>query len=539
MRIRATRSLFRWFGASAAVLSLLGTARRCPAQVRQYNTGRYTNAGSSYHVTGFSNSGSVTNTGAIATTNTFAAIGIAFANTGVYASATGGANPVNDQFTGAGAQELAGTVAPQFYNLSLANLSSTTFTVSNSSGLDVANVLQLNNGKTMTVGATTPPATATDVAGAIRLGATATLGGTPGSQTYIDGFVGKAGGAGFTYPLGATPTGTVGAAGASPVSSPLYSPITLSNPAGAVLRYVAGASAPPSRAALATQGGGLQLTSVSSKEYYPLYAPAGGGLNTSITIPYTNFGPASYVGSPAQLTIAGFNGTQWVNLSAAPATTVGSGTVTITVPAGTNLSTYQALALASTSGPNPLPVELTDFTATKLETNGLLRWNTASELHSDYFEVQVSLPSQSWQTLGQVQAAGTSGAALSYFFVDKNIARYDASLLYYRLRQVDLDGMSRYSPLQTLSPDDLTWGVTAYPNPYVQGFSAQLTSEEVGPVKLTLLDAAGRIVLQREMAGGLGAQVFRLDEARHIPSGTYVLVVQQNAHAATIRVVRY
>ena len=41
----------------------------------------------------------------------------------------------------------------------LTNASSTVFTVTNASGLDVANLLQLNNGKTTTSGATTPPAT--------------------------------------------------------------------------------------------------------------------------------------------------------------------------------------------------------------------------------------------------------------------------------------------------------------------------------------------------------------------------------------------
>ena len=113
------RALLRWPGASAAVLGLLGLAQRCPAQAVQYNTGRYASAGSTYHTTGFSKSGTVTNTGAFATTNTFAASSVAFTNLGTYATATGGANPVTDQFTGASAQELASSVAPQFDNHAL------------------------------------------------------------------------------------------------------------------------------------------------------------------------------------------------------------------------------------------------------------------------------------------------------------------------------------------------------------------------------------------------------------------------------------
>ncbi len=533
LRLRLTANGWQ---VTVALLLLPGLVHYAHAQPTQRNTGQYINAGSSYHATAFVNLGTVTNTGAFASVNTFAGLGVAFSNAGPYAFAAGGANPVTDQFTGAGAQTLAGTVAPQFFNLTLANVSTSTFAVANAQGLDVAGTLLLSNGLTTTTGAAAPPTTAGDVAGAIRLGPTATLAGVFGPATYIDGFVGKAGATPFSYPLGATPTGTVGAGGASPTGSPLYSPITLSNPAGTTLRYVAGASAPPSRNSLAAQGGGLQLTAVSSKEYYPLYAPAGGGLNTSITLPYTNFGPAGYVGSPAQLTIAGFDGTRWVNLSTAPTNSFTATTVTVTVPAGTDLSPYQALALASTSAANPLPVELVSFTATKQQADGLLRWTTASELHADRFDVQASADGKAWQTLGYVQAAGNSSTARNYTYVDHGVARYGAAAVYYRLRQVDLNATSRFSPVCSLLADAPAWALTAYPNPFAQDLGAQLTSDEAGPIALTLLDAAGRTVLRQQAAGQPGTQVIALAGAA-LPAGAYVLRVQQNGHTGTVRVV--
>lgn len=520
-----------------AGLGLVALAHRSPAQAVQNNTGRYTNAGSTYHAAGFVNSGTVNNTGAFASTNTFAATGVAFTNVGPYTFTAGGANPVTDQFTGAGAQSLGGTVAPQFFNLTLANVSTATFAVTNLQGLDVAGTLQLSNGLTTTTGATTPPATATDVAGAIRLGPAATLAGTPGTTTYLDGFVGKTGAAPFTYPLGATPTGTVGGGNPSPTSSPLYSPITLSNPGGSTLRYVAGASAPPGRGSFAVQGSGLQLTNVSTREYYPLYAPVGGGLNTSITLPYTNFGPASYVGSPAQLTIAGFDGTRWVNLSTTPTNAITASTVTVTVPTGTDLNPYQALALASTSTANPLPVELSAFTAVKKQGDGWLKWTTASERNAAFFEVQVSTTGERWQTLGQISATGSTSTPHSYAFTDQNYSRYGAATVYYRLRQVDRDGTGQFSPVRSLLADAAAWTLTAYPNPYAQDLSAQITGGESGPVSLVLLDAAGHAVLRQRVAEVSGTQVIALDAAT-LPAGTYLLRVQQNGHAGTVRVIR-
>ena len=520
-----------------AGLGLVALAHRSPAQAVQNNTGRYTNAGNTYHAVGFVNSGTVANSGAFVTTNTFAAAGVAFTNAGPYAFVAGGANPVTDQFTGPGLQTLAGTVAPQFFNLTLANTGGT-FTVANSAGLDVANVLQLDNGLTTTTGLTTPPTSAADVAGAIRLGAAATTAGTTGTATYIDGYVGKAGSAAFTYPLGATPTSAVGGPNPSPTSSPLYSPITLSNPGGATLRYVAGASSTPSPKTFAIQSGGLQLTNVSRKEFYPLFAPAGGGLNTSITLPYTNFGPASYVGSPTQLTVAGFDGTQWVNLSTTPTNATSGGTVTVTVLTGTDLSSYRALALASTSTANPLPVELISFTATKEQATSVLHWATASELHADYFEVQTSPNGQTWTALGQVAAVGTSSTTHRYTFVDKNLVRYGGATVYYRLRQADTDGTSQLSPVRSLAPDALAWSVDAYPNPYTQVFRLRLNSEEAGPVVITLIDALGRTVLQQQVAVEVGVQSIALAQTNQLPAGAYTLLVQQNNHHRTLRLVR-
>lgn len=304
-----------------------------------------------------------------------------------------------------------------------------------------------------------------------------------------------------------------------------------------MLCYVAGASPTPTPTALATQSGGLQLTNVSRKEHYPLYAPAGGGLNTSITLPYNNFGPASYVGSPAQLTIAGFDGTQWVNLSTTPTNSFTATTVTVTLPAGTDLSPYRALALASTSAVNPLPVGLTSFTATRQQTDGLLRWGTASELHADHFEVQTSADGRTWQTLGRVQAAGTSTAAHQYN-LDHGVARYGAATVYYHLRQVDTDGTGQFSPVRSLASEAPAWALFTYPNPYAQDLSAQLTSAETGPITLTLFDAAGHTVLQQQVAAVLGSQVIALPGAAAMPAGAYVLRVQQNGHTGTVRVVR-
>lgn len=521
-----------WPQQAAAVLVLLAAA--ASAQAQTYNTGTANTSNSNLYTGGvfqntatgnFANSGStVTYAGASAAT---------FVNNGTYAASLNGSNAAVDQFIGptgaAGPQEIAGSVAPAFYNLTLANGSGQAFTISNTQGVDVANLLTLQNG------VTTTPAT---VAGAIRLASGGAIAGTtPSTTTYINGYLAKAGTATFTYVLG-----TVNTSGGNttPVGAAIYSPITFSSPGGTAIRYLTGT--PPNATVVATQAGGLQLTNVSSKEYYSI-GTVGAASGSTITLPYGNFGatPAGdpYVSSPATLTIAAYNGTAWTNLSATAANSVNTTAKTVTVTLPTALSTsYTALALASATAPAPLPVELVDFTAAKQGADGLLSWQTASEKNSTYFEVQASTDGHIWNTLGQLAAAGASTEQRAYRYLDRTLARYSAPVVYYRLRQVDRDATARYSAVVSLSPDDLTWSLMAYPNPFATALTAELLSSETGSITATLLDGLGRVVLRRELAGVAGRQLLDLDETHTLPSGSYLLCVRQNSHIATVQLVR-
>jgi hypothetical protein len=99
----------------------------------------------------------------------------------------------------------------------------------------------------------------------------------------------------------------------------------------------------------------------------------------------------------------------------------------------------------------PLPVELMAFSAEQQGQRALLRWATASERNSAYFEVQSSVDGQQFTRLERVASQGNTTQAHAYSWADHGWARYAAAVVYYRLRQVDSDGASTYSPVRTLA----------------------------------------------------------------------------------------
>ncbi|MCC3154491.1 T9SS type A sorting domain-containing protein [Hymenobacter sp. BT770] len=117
----------------------------------------------------------------------------------------------------------------------------------------------------------------------------------------------------------------------------------------------------------------------------------------------------------------------------------------------------------------PLPVELTAFSGRWANGAAELNWATASEKNSSHFVVERSTGREAaFQAVGQVKSAGNSTSLKRYQLRDAEAAAQGVAILYYRLRQVDLDGQQVYSPVVSVVVGARTAaapGLEVYPNP--------------------------------------------------------------------------
>ena len=177
----------------------------------------------------------------------------------------------------------------------------------------------------------------------------------------------------------------------------------------------------------------------------------------------------------------------------------------------------------------PLPVTLVAFTAQAQEGSGLLEWTTASEQQNAYFQVESSLDGTTFTALGRVAGAGTSPTRHTYQFRDADLARYAAPQVYYRLRQVDTDGTSVFSPVRSLSVPAAGLAVTAIPTalPAGQALHLLVRTATACPAWLRITDMQGRYLGQRALALPAGASTIALPEAGQWAPGLYFVRVQQ------------
>lgn len=208
--------------------------------------------------------------------------------------------------------------------------------------------------------------------------------------------------------------------------------------------------------------------------------------------------------------------------------------VQATIPANSSFSFF---TVSTTEA--PLPVTLVTFTAERQRTDALLNWTTASELNNAYFQVESSADGTAFQTLGQVAGAGTSSRAHAYQYVDAGLARYGTPLVYYRLRQMDQDGTSTYSPVRMV-PVVLASGllVQAYPNPSQQQVSLTIHTSQAGPATLLLTDVLGQQLSQQPLTLDVGTTVIPLPAASQLATGVYLVHVQQGSLRQTLKLVR-
>jgi hypothetical protein len=206
---------------------------------------------------------------------------------------------------------------------------------------------------------------------------------------------------------------------------------------------------------------------------------------------------------------------------------------------GTYITTRFSLVFEPT-GIAPLPVSLVAFAAQRHAADGLLTWVTASELHNAYFQVESSIDGAVFAALGRVAGAGTSSAAHTYQFRDANLARYAAPQVYYRLRQVDTDGTSTYSPVRALAvprAPALAVVMVASPGQSASGLTLAISTSQPGPATWLLTDGLGRVVAQQELLLGASTTTQLPIELSGCAPGLYVLRVQQGQQRQTLKVV--
>ncbi|MGV3541490.1 MAG: T9SS type A sorting domain-containing protein [Rufibacter sp.] len=227
------------------------------------------------------------------------------------------------------------------------------------------------------------------------------------------------------------------------------------------------------------------------------------------------------------------NTTKYVDVSQADIDLSGTSSDIRTVT-GT-VSSFSILTVSDKT--NPLPVTLKSFTAKRHGNYAILTWQTASEQNNAGFDIEVSSDARQFEKIGFVPAPAPNSSTLKkYQFLDTRLEK--SGILYYRLKQIDIDGQSAYHGLQSVSFKGNITATTVSPNPVTNGLKVFFQADKTQLVTVKVTDALGKLVLQKQVQAQDGTNETELTLNQAIPAGLYVLSLFSENGQENVRIVK-
>ena len=114
---------------------------------------------------------------------------------------------------------------------------------------------------------------------------------------------------------------------------------------------------------------------------------------------------------------------------------------------------------------DPLPISLLFFNGELINHMVELRWSTILEINNGKFIIERSTDLSHWEPIGELAGAGNYNSIRNYNFTDESPL---GGISYYRLKQIDYDGLFSYSNLVVI--DKKQHHLSIYPNPFEDTF---------------------------------------------------------------------
>lgn len=284
-----------------------------------------------------------------------------------------------------------------------------------------------------------------------------------------------------------------------------------------------------------TDASGNVSIGLTNSSTTPVYSTTAYALNTTylIIIKYT-------------LNTAGTDEVSiWIKDAGVPATEAAAGTpdVTLTTENGQDIVDAIGIRQAAnipdviidgirvglTWNESVLPVTLKSISASLINNQPIVNWETSNETNFDYFGVEKSLDAKNFAEIAKVASVKASnGSAYQYADIAKTLTTQ-----FYRLKMVDNDGTFKYSSVVAVNAKP-SISLALYPNPVTNTIILSHPKAIAGAaVKVTSID--GKVLTSQSVQ--TGATQTSIDATRLV-KGNYVVSFINDGVASTTQLVK-
>ncbi|HVM87705.1 MAG TPA: T9SS type A sorting domain-containing protein [Puia sp.] len=187
-----------------------------------------------------------------------------------------------------------------------------------------------------------------------------------------------------------------------------------------------------------------------------------------------------------------------------------------------------------------LPIELESFGAQLSgdRSKANLNWSTSAEINASHFVIERSTDGKNFDEVAMVfTQEGNSSSTRQYNYSD-NISSVKSSLIFYRLKMVDMDGNAKLSDVQLirLASDNQALNILAYPNPAHSELRITIPDSWQGKsIGFQVYNTNGMLVQQKISSNAGQTELINIAD---LPSGIYIVKAANGSEISTQRIVK-
>jgi hypothetical protein len=174
----------------------------------------------------------------------------------------------------------------------------------------------------------------------------------------------------------------------------------------------------------------------------------------------------------------------------------------------------------------PLPLKFGDLKIYKENNDLHIDWSTYDEMNVDHFEIERSQNGQQFTTAGMVNAEGNGKSGKTdYNWIDPSPL---TGTSFYRVKEIDIDGESKYSSVVRIDIDQDNYKLNLFPNPVVNKKVSVQANIEKGRYNIMVSNLDGKKIYDQVLDhnGGIISQSIQLPST--ISPGIYLFTIRGN-----------
>ena len=181
------------------------------------------------------------------------------------------------------------------------------------------------------------------------------------------------------------------------------------------------------------------------------------------------------------------------------------------------------------------PVSLLYFNGNVVNSNAVLSWATSTEFNNAYFDVEKSNNGIDFVKVGTLATKNNfSNIQQTYTLTDVTFSNTTSKAVYYRLKQVDIDGRAKYYNVVKLTrTPSQVFSVNAYPNPVVNNLQLNINALTSNQYNVKIINSQGKVMQTSTSYLSKGNNTITINNILHYAADVYMVTVINTATLET------